>query len=69
MTAVSRWWPCAGMVVALALVGGEDVEGELVDEPQRPGDQRAEHGFGDAVGAVLAAVCAAGPACDVLGDR
>jgi hypothetical protein len=34
--------------------GGEDVGGEVVGEPQSPGDQRPDHCFVDAGGAVLA---------------
>src|SRR5206468_3156748 len=48
-----------GSVVPPALVGIEDVWGELVDEPQRPGDQWPEDGFGDAVGRVLLGTLAA----------
>ena len=55
-----RPWPGA--------VGGEDVGGELVDEPHCPHEQRPEHVFGDAGGGVLAGAGGGlAPAVDVAG--
>ena len=43
-------WSCALPPLS---VGGEDVRGEVVDEPQRPDQQRAVDLLGDPVGGVL----------------